>query len=198
MSTITLDSLGRLSAAELRAAIAELDDQLTAIHLDQDGSIRENLTRTEAKEFEATMALRGRAEAHLIAREQFERHPGSAVLPFGQRLTSTTGPAVIPSDTRSAYGATDARQELRNRALQANDRCDTMPDAARAHMAAALQSDPDPESKLARYTIAPSPSGSPTPSPATANGTPASSPRTSACSQSPGRWPSVRSEREGH
>jgi hypothetical protein len=57
-------------------------------------------------------------------------------------------------NTRPAYGAPQARQELRGRPLAANDKSTNMPDAAREHMARALQADDDPESRLARFTIA--------------------------------------------
>ncbi len=43
--------------------------------------------------------------------------------------------------------------ELRARALDANERADFLPDAAREHMARTLQVDDDPESRLARYTV---------------------------------------------
>jgi HK97 family phage major capsid protein len=150
---VTLDQLGRLSADQLRGAIGEIDGEISSLHLAQDGTVRRDLTLPEERKLDGLMNLRTRTEAMIVARTQWEKHPGSAELPFGQKLTSTTGPAVIPSDTRS-FVAPDARQELRSRALAANDRCDTMPDAARTHMAAALQSDPDPESKLSRYVIA--------------------------------------------
>jgi HK97 family phage major capsid protein len=46
-----------------------------------------------------------------------------------------------------------AANDLRSRALDANERADLLPDAARQHMAVQLQEDDDPESRLARATI---------------------------------------------
>jgi HK97 family phage major capsid protein len=72
---ITLSALSGMSAAELRTAIDQLEIDLAALHLGDDGELRE-LDDQEREAFEAKMHLRSRAEAHLRIREQYDRGGG--------------------------------------------------------------------------------------------------------------------------
>jgi HK97 family phage major capsid protein len=78
-----LDAIRSMSAAELRAAIGAIDDELVSLYLDQDGSVRSDLTATDNDRADSLLNLRTRAEATMHAREQFERHPGSLQYSMG-------------------------------------------------------------------------------------------------------------------
>ena len=118
MSTITLDALGRMSAAELRAAIDQLSDDVLRLHLNDDGTER-NVTKAEAERGIALMNIRNRAEAMLVARQQFEQHPDSVEMALAAKPYGT--PAFVRTEnvfsgSLDAAGLSD--HEARNRALR--------------------------------------------------------------------------------
>jgi HK97 family phage major capsid protein len=141
-TTPTLEQLRTMPVPQLRATVAALTEEAVTLHMTDDGELRD-LNKAEQDRLEDLLHLRTRGELLLQAREQVADHPDSLQWGFGG--------APADDDTRTANSP---RQQLRSRALAANEQCRNMPDAARAHMAKALQEDPDPESKLARYVIA--------------------------------------------
>jgi HK97 family phage major capsid protein len=119
-TTITLSALGGMKAAELRAAIEQLDDEITKIHLSESGEIRTDLSATESSKIEAKLILRTRAEAHLVARNQFERHPGSV-----ERAYQGLGGTLVAGGNPFADGGDVMRasdQDVRTRALRGLER----------------------------------------------------------------------------
>jgi hypothetical protein len=62
MSIPTISALGQLSAEELRQALVDIDDQLTALHFDESGELR-SLTPDESKQFDLLTNTRARCES---------------------------------------------------------------------------------------------------------------------------------------
>jgi HK97 family phage major capsid protein len=150
----TLADLASMNSHALRGAIVEIDDALATLDTDENGELRQ-LSAADENRLESLLSLRSRCEAHIRVRDQFERHSLAGPDGNGHSAPQVMFRGDPWSDTnRSTFGTPAAQQELRGRALAANDKTNTMPDASREYMAKELQNDPDPESKLARYVIA--------------------------------------------
>lgn len=76
---ITLEKLGAMDATELRTALSHLEGQLSDLHLDERGALRE-LDDEQQAEFDRLANLASRARRHLEIREQASRstpYPGA-------------------------------------------------------------------------------------------------------------------------
>ncbi len=80
---ITLESLGSMTAEQLRDAQQQLVRQIQDIHFDQDGSIRSDLSAAESRELQRLMVLTERCKAHELIRRQMGR-PGATQRAFGE------------------------------------------------------------------------------------------------------------------
>jgi hypothetical protein len=79
MTTITREALSRMTAAELRAAIKDLDAEAIRLHYDERGDVRDHKTDDEQAAFDANMELHDRARSLLQVREAYERNPRAVV-----------------------------------------------------------------------------------------------------------------------
>jgi HK97 family phage major capsid protein len=73
---ISLSDLRSMSADQLRAALAEIDTELSELHFSDSGEVRD-LSGEEQSRFDQLMNLRGRVEAHAAIRQQYGRAPGA-------------------------------------------------------------------------------------------------------------------------
>jgi len=145
--TITLQDLSGMSADQLRSAMEQIAAELADLHVGPTGELRE-LAGEERTTFDQLAHLHSRAAAHLRVREQFENHPRSVVGVHrpAQRRTAHTDPWESPAEGSSA--------EVRSQALTAVERAiGGVPDRTSETVTRLLESDDDPQARLARYVI---------------------------------------------
>jgi HK97 family phage major capsid protein len=131
--------LGGMTGAQLRATLADVDAELTILHYDERGQLRQ-LSDDEQGRFGALIDLRAKARQHAEIRAAYDR---------GGMQTAYQGlPAGRPEPTT-----------VRGQALRALERAEGAPDHARHRMAGLLDRADGPELDLAaqwtQATIAP-------------------------------------------
>jgi HK97 family phage major capsid protein len=89
---ITLESLGNMSADELRVAVSKLEMRLGDIHLDEHGRARTALGEDETRQSDEIMTLLRRAQAHQQIRQALGNpRAGSRAFPGAARGATSSG-----------------------------------------------------------------------------------------------------------
>lgn len=110
MPSFDLADIGQMTPTELRAALAEVDLELSQLHQSDDGELR-SLTAYEQAEFDQLMHLRSRVEAHAAVRAAAGRGRGSIQRSFGGggSLVGASRFADVDSDDVLRMSDSDAR-----------------------------------------------------------------------------------------
>lgn len=132
---ITLSAIAAMDATQLRSAITQLETEISALHLDDDGTLRD-LTPREDDELNAKLNLIQRAKASLQSRSAFEA--GHYLRGFDAGVAPDFMRQVEAFDGRDV--ASLNRQEARSKALKALEQDDSVSDAGKAHVEKLLRS----------------------------------------------------------
>jgi HK97 family phage major capsid protein len=98
MQLPTLDQLRAMNAADLQAALAQIDLRLADLHMSDSGELR-SLSADESAEFDELTQARHRVEQHLRVRSQFDRNPAAVQTAMaGDRGGQSSGSPARPSD----------------------------------------------------------------------------------------------------
>ncbi|WP_433283344.1 phage major capsid protein [Micromonospora sp. CA-244673] len=146
-----IDRLGK----KMASISAEMDrlgelDELDEGQQERFARLERGFTRAAAERLRLQDEIRSEAVNAGRPGSQLIAVPGTQ---YGYGGSSNRGPQVSRNlDPWDFERPSEGRNELRSRALTAIERCERLPDAAREVAARNVERDPDPDSRLARYT----------------------------------------------